>query len=162
MTDSGVRRLNWGCGEHGAPGWLNADLVHGPGIEISGDIRHGLPLDDECIDYAFSSHALQQLPYLDVEPALRELRRVLKPGGVLRLGLPDLDRALLAWRSNDTSYFYVPDEDARTIAGKLIVQMTWYGSSPMLFNYEFAEEMLQRASFRNIRRCTFRTTASRF
>lgn len=160
MIDEGIRRLNWGCGTEGAPGWLNSDLISGPRIDYVCDIREGLPIETDRLDYVFSSHALQQLPFLDVQPALDELRRVLKPCGVLRLGLPDLDRALDAWQRGDAGYFHVPDEDARTMSGKLIVQMTWYGSSPVLFNYEFAEEMLLRAGFNNISRCSFGETNS--
>ena len=162
MTAGTIRRLNWGCGPDAAPDWINADLIETPGIDICSDIRDGLPLPDDDLDYAFSSHALQQLPFLEVDPALRELRRVLKPGGVLRLGLPDLDRALEAWRTGDSAYFLVPDADARSLSTKFVVQMTWYGSSAMLFNYDVIEEMLRRAGFREVLRCVFGQTRSHF
>jgi predicted SAM-dependent methyltransferase len=100
MLDVGIRRLNWGCGPTPAAGWINADLLSAPGIELSGDIRDGLALPDDSIDYAVSIHGLQDLPYLDVLPALRELRRVLRPGGVLRLALPDLERSIEATSSS--------------------------------------------------------------
>jgi hypothetical protein len=70
-----VKRLNWGCGEFPGPGWINSDVKELPGIDISCDIRDGLPLDDESLDYAVSIHALPEIPYPDLVPALRELRR---------------------------------------------------------------------------------------
>src|SRR5947207_14468139 len=115
--DNPVRRLNWGCGPHPVPGWINSDLIEGPGIEISGDIRDGLPLATDSIQYISSMHALQDLGFLDTVPALHELRRVLEPSGVLRLGLPDLERGLQAYLRNDPAYFYIPDQDASTISG---------------------------------------------
>jgi predicted SAM-dependent methyltransferase len=101
-------RLNWGCGPDPAPGWINADRLSTTGIAVCGDIRDGLALDSESIDYAVSIHALQDLAYPDVVPALGELRRVLRPDGVLRLGVPDLERALIAYLRADHAYFYVP------------------------------------------------------
>jgi predicted SAM-dependent methyltransferase len=157
-----MQRLNWGCGEHPPPGWINVDKIERPGIAISGDIRDGLPLPAGSIDYVVSIHAVQDLPYLDVVPALREFRRVLKSGGVLRLGLPDLDEAIHAYLGNDPDYFYVPDHESVTLSGKLIIQMTWYGWSRMMFTYEFAEELLRKAGFASIRRCAFRETHAPF
>ena len=46
MSDEPVVRLNWGCGPDPEPGWINSDLKEVPGIDISRDIRDGLPLDD--------------------------------------------------------------------------------------------------------------------
>jgi predicted SAM-dependent methyltransferase len=157
-----TRRLNWGCGPQPAAGWLNADRRAAPGVDLLSDIRDGLPLATGSIQYIAAIHALQDLPYLAVVPALCELRRVLKAGGVLRLALPDLDRAIAALLNGDAGYFYIDDEEARTLSGKFIVQMTWYGSNRMLFNHEFAAELLLRAGFTRVERAAFGETTSAF
>ena len=155
-----IRRLNWGCGPAPPAGWINSDQIRHPGVDLACDIRGGLPVEDDAFDYIVSIHALEQVPYLDAVPVLRELRRVLRPGGVLRLGLPDLDRAIRAYLAKDASYFLIPDDEARTVGGKLSVQMTWYGTSRLLLTYEFTEELLVRAGFSEVRQCAFRQTAS--
>ena len=162
MTDQAVRRLNWGCGASGEPGWINSDVKEGPGIDIACDIRNGLPLDSDSIDYAVSIHALPELTYPDLVPALTELRRVLKPSGVLRLSLPDLLKGVDAYRRGDRSYFLVPDEDALTLGGKLAVQLAWYGYSRSLFTPDFAEELLLKAGFRTVVHVSFGETSSLF
>jgi predicted SAM-dependent methyltransferase len=155
-----VRRLNWGCGPSPAPGWVNADRRAAPGVELVGDIRDGLAAPDGAFDYATSIHALQELPCLDLVPALRELRRVLRPGGWIRLALPDLERAIRAYLRQDAGYFFVPDDDARSLGGKLNIQMTWYGSSRSLFTADYTEELLRAAGFTAVHRCRFRQTRS--
>jgi predicted SAM-dependent methyltransferase len=160
MAEQGVRRLNWGCGTGPPAGWINCDIKDGPGIDVSCDIRDGLPLEDSSFDYIASIHALPELPYPDLEPSLVELRRVLKPGGPLRLGLPDLDKAIRAYLDGNAGYFLIPDDDARSLGGKLIVQMTWYGYSKSMYTFDFAEELLYRAGFRRVVRCEYKQTAS--
>lgn len=159
-NEAAVARLQWGCGDKAAAGWINADREDFTGVDLHGDIRHGLPLADGSLDYAVSIHALQDLPWHDIVGALAELRRVIKPGGVLRLGLPDMDRAIDAYQRGDASYFHVPDSDARSIGSKLVTQLVWYGSTRTPFNDDFAREVLERAGFRNVRSCAFRETAS--
>jgi SAM-dependent methyltransferase len=157
-----IRRLNWGCGDHPEPGWINSDVKDLPGIQISCDIRGGLPLESSSIDYIVSIHALPEVPYPDLGAVLGELHRVLKPGGVLRLGLPDLERGIRAFIANDRDYFLIPDEDAKTIGGKLVTQLVWYGWSRTVFTQDFTEELLQRAGFGDVKPCEYRETKSRF
>jgi len=160
MTATAVRRLNWGCGTHPEPGWINSDIKDGPGIDLSGDILDGLPLADESIEYVVSIHALPELPLSAQVPALEELRRVLVDGGVLRLALPDLDRGIRAYQAGDASYFLVSDDDARSLGAKFVTHMLWHGYTRTLFTADLVEELLARAGFARVRHCGFRETAS--
>jgi SAM-dependent methyltransferase len=157
-TSEGVRRLNWGCGSWTEPGWINSDIKGGPGVDIASDIRDGLPLADNSIDYVVAIHSLPELPLDALVPALSELLRVLRPGGTLRVGLPDLDRAIDAYRAGRVEYFLVPDADARSMGGKFITQLLWYGYSRSLFTADFAEELLNEAGFVEARHCSFQQT----
>jgi SAM-dependent methyltransferase len=155
-----ISRLNWGCGGAGEPGWVNSDLKDGPGIQISADIRDGLPLADASFDYAVSIHALPMISYPDLVPVLQELHRMLKPGGVLRLGLPDLERAIHAFEGRDRDYFLIPDEEVRSDGGKLVVHLLWYGYSLTLFTADFIEELLRKAGYREVHHCAYKQTFS--
>lgn len=156
-----LRRLHWGCGPITPYGWVNSDIQPGPGVDLVADILQGLPVPDDWFDYIVSIHALPEIPYPHQDRALQELRRVLRPGGVLRLSLPDMDKAIDAYKSGDIDYFFlIPDDVVRSISGKMIVQLTWYGRSRCMFTGEFAIELLSRNGFRDIQLCRFRETKS--
>ena len=155
-------KLNAGCGPCIVPGWINLDAVRRPGLDVQADLRAGLPFPDASMDCIAGIHLLQDFGYADVDPALRELRRVLKPDGALRLALPDLDPAIRAYLAGDAAYFHVPDRDARSVGAKLVAQMVWYGSVRTPVVFDFIAERLNETGFRAIRRCRFGVTESPF
>jgi len=159
---SGVRRLNWGCGSHVRPGWINTDIKETPEVDLVADIRQGLSLDENSIDYAVSVHAFPELRYDEVMPALRELRRVLKPNGVLRLVLPDFQKAIDAYIRDDQGYFHLVGDDASTAGGRLITQILWYGYSRTLFTSDFIAELMTKAGFVDLALCRPHETTSKF
>jgi predicted SAM-dependent methyltransferase len=160
MKETEIKRLNWGCGSWTPEGWINSDIKDGPGIDVVCNILNGLPLESGSIDYAVSIHALPEMTFPTLVPVLSELRRVLKPGGVLRLALPDLDKGIAAYQRRDREYFLVPDEDAESIGAKFVVQMLWYGYSKLLFTRDFIEEMLRKAGFSRVTHCAFKETVA--
>jgi predicted SAM-dependent methyltransferase len=153
-------RLNWGCGSHTALGWINSDVKDIPGVDLVADIRDGLPIETASVDYAVSVHALPELPYPTLVPALEELRRVLKPGGVLRLVLPDLDKAVDAYREGNAGYFKIAPEEADSLSGRFILHILWYGYSKSLFTAEFTTDLLAEAGFEAIEVCGYGETKS--
>jgi SAM-dependent methyltransferase len=155
-----VRRLHWGCGEYTPAGWINSDIREGPGIDISCSIFDGLPLEDDSIDYISGQHVLPEIKIYDQVRALEELRRVLRPGGVLRLSLPDLDLAIAAYQARKQDYFLIWDWN--TVSGNFITQILWYNTVHTPFTYEFAEELLRKAAFREVHRVGYRRTESRY
>jgi hypothetical protein len=162
VPESSLTRLNWGCGSHVAAGWINSDVKRTPEVDLVADIREGLPLPDDSVDCAVSVHALPELSYPELVPALIELRRVLKPGGALRLVLPNLDRAIDAYRAGRGDYFKVAPEEARSLGGRFVAHVLWYGYSRTPFTFDFAEELLLRAGYEQVRACEPGRTTSPF
>jgi predicted SAM-dependent methyltransferase len=89
-TPEGLCYLNVGCGDHFFPDWNNLDLASRPGV-IYHDIRKPLPYPDASLDAVYGSHVLEHLKPNDGLRLLREFYRVLKPGGVARVVVTDLE-----------------------------------------------------------------------
>ena len=87
---AGKRLLNVGCGLHFHPDWVNVDVVPASGAVIAADVRKGLPFADEIFDAVYCSHVLEHLPRNEAAGLLRNMHRVLRPGGVIRVVVPDL------------------------------------------------------------------------
>jgi SAM-dependent methyltransferase len=142
-----------------APGWINCDLRPHGGLDFCSDLCRGLPIASNSLDCIAAIHVLQDLAWTEIPRVLDELHRVLKPGGVLRLAVPDLDKAIRAYLDGDAAYFYVPDRDAQSIGAKLITQIIWYGSVRTPCTFDFLAESLGRADFRGIARRGFGVSA---
>ncbi|MCH2181945.1 MAG: methyltransferase domain-containing protein [Mariniblastus sp.] len=90
-TDS-PSMLNIGCGRTYHPGWLNLDLRSTNPDVVEHDITRGIPCPSGTITAVYHSHVLEHLkPEQGVE-LLKECYRVLQPGGILRVVVPDLER----------------------------------------------------------------------
>ncbi|MDQ3776931.1 MAG: hypothetical protein M3461_22575 [Pseudomonadota bacterium] len=79
-----------------------------------------------------------------------------------KLAVPDLDKAIRAYREDDARYFHVPDEHARSIGAKLITQIIWYGSVRTPMTFDFLREQLLYATYSEVRRYDFGVTLSHF
>ncbi len=85
------RLLNIGCGDHYHPDWCNLEIASADPSVILHDIRRGLPFESAYFDAVYHSHVLEHLTAEDGERFLYECLRVLRPGGVLRIVVPDLE-----------------------------------------------------------------------
>lgn len=86
--------VHLGCGQALIPGWVNVDCYPPPRSEdieiLTFDVRRGMPMASGSVDAVFSEHFLEHLPLETVAATiLPELRRILAPGGRLRIGVPD-------------------------------------------------------------------------
>ena len=79
------RLLHFGCGPHeiGRP-WENYDQ--------DVDIRRPLPFPDLCAAFIFAEHVIEHVHFHEGLFFLRQCRRLLEPGGVLRFSFPDVTR----------------------------------------------------------------------
>lgn len=84
--------LNLGCGSRHHPAWINIDIApNGPEV-IQNDLSHGIPLPDSSCDVVYHAAVLEHLRRSDAAVFMTECCRVLKPGGIVRVGVPDLEK----------------------------------------------------------------------
>ncbi|MGA3309580.1 MAG: methyltransferase domain-containing protein [Xanthobacteraceae bacterium] len=129
-----------------------------------GDIVKGLPLRDSSAAAIYCSHVLEHLARDEITIALRNTLRILVPGGIFRLVVPDLHwrvcRYLAAAEAND------PRAADELIDGcylgvrrgpKAFIDIAKgiWGRSRHLWMYDFAslKLLLEDAGFVAIRRC---------
>lgn len=82
-------RLHIGCGPKVLPGWINIDVVEGPHVHRWDPLD--LPLKDGSVSHILSEHAFEHFGFAEEERLFRECLRVLAPGGVLEIEVPDLE-----------------------------------------------------------------------
>ena len=84
--------LNLGCGSHFHSSWINVDFTAtGDGV-ISHNLRYPLPFEDNSFDVVYHSHVLEHFSRADGQGFLKECFRVLRPRGILRVVVPDLEQ----------------------------------------------------------------------
>ena len=123
--------------------------LQGEHIFIHHDLATGIPLKDMVADFIYSSHFFEHLYRKDALNLLGECHRVLKPEGVLRLALPDLEYAVSLYASGRKdemlqNYFFVEDADNH------------YSRHKYMYDYEMLVSLLHQAGFRDIARCSYR------
>lgn len=96
--------INIACGESYVDGWENFDYApHTPAVKRA-NLLARLPIGSGEADVVYSSHFFEHIPRSQTGDFLLECFRILKPGGRVRLVLPDLEemcRAYLEYRGGD-------------------------------------------------------------
>lgn len=163
-----VRRLNFGCGLEVTQGWVNFDVIEAPGV-ITPEVerrevkqsayeieRHGrvyerlfdqrtwsIPLEDGSIDLAVANHSLCAIEHLLVPHWLGELARVLAPGGVLRILVPDIVAAFRAYERGDVAWF--PTLNTPGVDAALTAYLTWWSENRSVFTVPSLVALVQDA-----------------
>lgn len=101
-------KINVGCGEFPAPGWLNLDIRH-PAADLHWDATTGLPPTDEPIERIYAGHVLEHLERDEVTATVAKWREHPQVGPQTRLAVvgPDCDVAakwVLAGRLSEEDY----------------------------------------------------------
>jgi predicted SAM-dependent methyltransferase len=87
--------LNLGCGITWHPDWTNVDFVSTGEDVMAHNLLKGIPFNDASFEVVYHSHVLEHMPKNYAENFTRECYRVLKPGGIIRVVIPDLEQIAL-------------------------------------------------------------------
>lgn len=158
--------VNLGCGDAGKDGWFNIDSAQAPGVTCVYDCRKRLPLPDAAAKAIFTEHLLEHLDYDEEVPLfLRECYRVLEPGGVLRIVVPDGQKYLEAYATRswgamrDFSPLAAGRDPSRTTLMELVNEhFRQAGQHRFSYDYETLQRVLTKAGFAVVARSSFGTS----
>jgi predicted SAM-dependent methyltransferase len=146
-------RLHLGCGDTPIAGWLNVDLL-GSRADVFWDLRHSLPVADGCVRAVFHEHLLEHLPLRDGLRLTEECHRVLTPGGVLRVVVPDAEQKIQEYVERDAALL----DNAPTHLIGAQNTLSNYGHVSM-YDWETLRLLLSTAGFAKIEHSAFGETA---
>ena len=118
-ADAGRVRVHLGPGQRNyLQGWINVDANMFTGkCDVWADMSQGLPFRDASVDAIYSHHVIEHLP--DLAAHFAEMFRVLKPGGVIRVGGPNGDAAMREYLAGNSAWFSDFPDCRTSIGGRL-------------------------------------------
>ncbi len=105
---------------------------------------------DDYFECVYASHVLEHLHPDVAEHCLSEVYRVLAPGGIVRLAVPDLDRVVAEYDPNDPDQFLMGIYQGRGRRAKRSARHWWH------YNARSLEALLRRVGFREMTVCNYR------
>lgn len=164
----GLRYLDIGCGRNTHASFINLDYLWHPEVDVCWDIALGLPFANGSMQGIFTEHCLEHFTLPKAVDILRECRRVLMPGGRLRIVVPDGELYLDIYHrqmAGDLSSLF-PFEAQEVFDGMyapiLSVNRVFYQdrNSPyghrFIYDFRFIEQLLRHCGFAAVVRRSFR------
>jgi len=155
-------KLNIGCGTDYKDGWINIDNNSDNNIEkldLNWDMRNPLPFKDNSADFVFNEHFIEHLTPEESRLIIKDLMRVLKPGGVLRIATPDLryvvEKYLHLEISDDPTMKKFGLDFIKTKAERMNIGFSWWGHK-WLYDWEELERRLKEVDCKKIKRSVLR------
>jgi SAM-dependent methyltransferase len=175
--------VQYGCGLCAPKGWRNFDAsptlrlqrvpvigliitagcVRFPANAEFGDVANGLPLPSRSCKAVYCSHILEHLSLEDFRRTLRETHRILRPGGIFRGVLPDLELCVRAYVADGSAGAAVQlmkstllgvRERAKGLVG-LAKEVFGNSNHLWMWDYKALEAELQDTGFTDIRRAVY-------
>lgn len=152
-------KLNVGCGTDYKEGWVNIDNNSDNNIQrldLNLDLRKPLPFDNETVDFIFHEHFLEHLDVEESRNVMAELMRVLKPGGVMRVAMPDLEDIFDLYKDDNWKNRPIINnhgfEFVKTRAELVNMSFSWWGHK-WIYDWEELQRRFDEIGFTNIKRC---------
>ncbi len=117
-----MTKLHLGCGTKHLEGYTNIDIRYLPGVDEVNNIRFLRNYKENSVDEIYACHVLEHFGRWEYKEVLKRWLEILKPGGQLRLAVPDFESIV---------YHYKKYKDLNSLIGLL------YGGQDYDENYHY-------------------------
>lgn len=155
--------LNVGCGSNINSKFINLDYNWLPGIDLCWDLTKGIPINNNSLLGIYTEHCLEHISFEETKQALYNFFYLLKPGGTLRVIVPDAEIYLDAYQqtkgNNNTSFPYglsahnIPKNE---VTPMIVVNSIFRGHEHQFaYDYLTLENMFKKQGFIKIQKESF-------
>jgi predicted SAM-dependent methyltransferase len=148
--------LHLGAGVHRPPGWVNVDVL-GMSPDLHWDLRKRLPFGDGSAQAVLLEHVLEHFTLAADLDLLAECLRVLAPGGIVRIGVPDFGRYLESYAGDGA--FVERQRPGRPTRLLAVAEVALAHGHRSVWDGETLELLLREAGFADARRRAFGDSA---
>lgn len=135
--------IHLGCGNINSPEFINVDTKPAPHIHYIMDATDLSFFQDNYADLVYACHILEHVPEKNILKVLYEWKRILKPGGVLRISVPDLDKLIEIYERCS--------RDISSIRSPLMGTYDGYKTHCAIFNHKYLSQILSNLGFKEVR-----------
>ena len=151
-----MKKVHLGCWHREIPGFIHVDLCDMPHIDHKASIDSLPFFGDASIDLIYCSHALEYFDRQEMVAVLTEWARVLKPGGLLRLAVPDFAALVRVYeQTGDLNCIHGPLYGRMLIDTVLGPKMLYHKST---FDEPSLSALLEVNGFSGVERWDWRNT----
>jgi SAM-dependent methyltransferase len=149
--------VNVGCGRNVQPGFFNIDFRFYEGVDMAHDLRKPLPVASGVVRGVFSEHCLEHLDIKDARLVLRELYRVMAPGAVLRVSVPDGETYIRSYVDGAPMPYAEADGLDAGYTPIMSINRIFYGSHHrFIYDFSTLALLLADSGFSQVTRVAFR------
>lgn len=143
-------KLHLGCGKRFLPGFVHIDAVDYPHVDHVATIDNLSFIQTDSVDLIYNCHVLEHFKRRDVGRVLSEWHRVLKPGGTLRVSVPDFSKLCEV---------YQRENKLDLVIGALFGRQDYlYNIHYNVFDFISLSKSLEQTGFVNVRHYDWRQT----
>lgn len=144
------QHLHLGCGSKYLLDFVNVDGNPFNRIDLWLDVRNGLPFPADSVDSIYSTHVFEHFYGDELQRLLRECFRVLKPRAGIRLIVPSLTNAILAYSQRRADWFSNFPRSFESLGGRFSNFVFCDGQHRTAFDLSYMSEVLRGAGFRDV------------
>lgn len=147
-------KLHLGCGKRNIPGFINVDLARFPHIHYRRSVDDLSMIPSGSVELIYTSHAFGYFDREEARAVLKEWRRVLKRGGVLRIAVSDFEKLVRIYKKYG---------QLKKIIGPLFGRWPIRGNEEYIYQktiYDFKDlkKLLNECGFTSVHRYDWRKT----
>lgn len=145
-------RLHLGCGKRNFPGFINIDKSNYQHIHYRRDVGNLKIFKNNSVNMIYASHVLEYFDISEAKYVLKEWKRVLVKGGLLRISIPNFESLIKVYKKNNDIDNIIGPLFGKMKSGNKIIYHKY------VYNYKAIYNLLSSLNFKDIKLFNWKKT----